>query len=131
MLRVGNGFDADWVAAVRSVCDPVFEAAEVGFLAQVMMNNEVADTLLWEADPQRFAQHYPDSGIVDSYGSTWPPPCIDYWIYVDPRQSRARLRPEGWSVPEIQINLSGDGTHDGLAIAREFARILRLTEPTV
>ena len=65
----------------------VFDAADVGFVRQIQVRRsgesafaslsemtgiaeEVA--LLWEADPELFAERYPDSGIVESYGEQWP-----------------------------------------------------------
>lgn len=127
---MGSDFDTDWVTTVRSLCDPVFDSANVRFVAQVMMRGTVADALLWEADPEQFAERYPDSQIVDSYGSQWPPPCIDYWVYVKAGEKRAQLCPEGSDELQIDVDLSGDGTRDGLAIGREFARILRVPEPS-
>ncbi len=38
------------------------------------------EDMLWEADPLRFAERYPDSGVVESYGPQWPAPCIDYSV---------------------------------------------------
>jgi hypothetical protein len=76
-------------------------------------------------------ERYPDSEIEDSYGSdSWPPHCIDYWIYVDANRRQARLAIEGWDEPEIEVKLTGDGHRDGLVIAREFARVLRVEAPT-
>jgi hypothetical protein len=117
-----------WAAAVSAICDPVFAAADAGFIPA---DGGFADALLWEADPSRFAQRYPDSGIKDSFSSAgWPPDCIDYWLYVDANKRQARLAVEGWAELEIELELTGDGDRDGLTIAREFARILRVEAPT-
>lgn len=114
---------------VRAACDPVFESADVGFLAQVMMREDTVDALLWEADPVRFAGRYPDSEVSEAYGSGWPPPCLDFWAYIRPAKPCAVLHPEGWGYREIEVLLTGDGADDGRAIAREFARILRVQGP--
>ena len=87
-----------WAEEVARVCDPVFEAADVGFVRQVSYagdeQNEVV-YLLWEADPQRFADRYPDSGIVETYGEDqWRAVhCIDYWVNLDQANRRCRLQP--------------------------------------
>jgi hypothetical protein len=125
---VDGDLNAEWVEAVRQLCDPVFAAADVGFIAQVLAT-DTGPALLWEADAERFAARYPDSEIVESYGSSWPPPCIDYWTYIDAGQGRAQIAPEGWGLWQIDIDLSGDGASDGIAIAREFSRILRVAGP--
>jgi hypothetical protein len=80
---------------------------------------------------QRFADRFPDSGIVESYGAdSWPGvTCIDYWVYVDGDARRARISVEGWHVDEPLIPLSGDGRRDGLAIGTVMARILRVPLP--
>ncbi len=66
------------------ICDPVFEAAGVGFLRQPLSGapGESVSALLWEADPGRFAEGYPDIEIIDSYGlEQWPGVhCIDYGV---------------------------------------------------
>ena len=77
-------FDAAWADEVVRLCDPVFEAADVGFVRQVMHAGDDrtrVDALLWEAEPQRFAERYPESGIIETYGQEqWPGvPCIDFW----------------------------------------------------
>lgn len=80
--------------------------------------------MLWEAEPVRFALHYPQSGIEASYGEQWPPPCIDHWIYVDPTQMTARLSVEGWNGPDDVFDLTGDGATDGKTLAARLAQIL-------
>jgi len=137
--------DRDWVEAVCRICDPVFESADVGFVRQMSVRRageiafvglpEMTDTaeevaLLWEADPGQFAERYPDSRIVESYGEQWPNvPCIDYWVKVDGRDGQARLTIEGWPDPN-DLSLTGDGTRDGLAIGTVVAAILRVPSPT-
>lgn len=88
--------------------------------------------ILWEADPERFATNYPDSGIVETYGDQWPDVhCIDYWAYIDRDSGRCRLSVEGWNLPELLIELRGHGGFDGTAIAHTFARILGFRSPGV
>lgn len=128
LLQLSGDFGPEWVGAVRTLCDPVLDAANVGFIAQVQ-GGETGPALLWEASPEQFAARYPESDTVNSYGSSWPPPCIDYWVYVDAEQRRARFSIEGWNERDPEIDLSGDGHRDGLAIAREFVRILRVPGP--
>ncbi len=118
--------DLTWRDAVRDACEPVFASADVGFVWNRATFDAVQPTLLWEADPERFAARYPDSGIERSYGEQWPPPCIDYWVYVDPETMVARLSVEGWSVSEHIVELSGDGRTDGQLLATAFAAILRV-----
>jgi hypothetical protein len=128
---VTGPFDRQWAVDVCAVCDPVFSAADVGFVRQPLPDyvSDVAPALLWEADPLRFAERYPDSGVVRSYGDQWPPPCIDYWVYVDAETGKARLSVEGWSLGQLPMDLTGDGARDGVALAEEFARILRVATP--
>jgi hypothetical protein len=123
--------DQSWADAVCSACDPVFESADVGFVRQVQRDPRGRiDALLWEADPRRFAQRYPDSGIINSYGlDQWPPYCIDYWVYVDADAYRARINVEGWNFDEEVLDLSGDGRLDGVRIGAAVARILKVPPP--
>lgn len=131
-LRDHGDFDAAWVQIVRTICDPIFDAADVGFIAQVHAT-DTGPALLWEAGPERFAAKYTDSDIaeyvagIDDWSS--PADCVDYWVYVDARQQRAVFSVEGWDLPRWGIDLSGDGSRDGISIAREFARVLRVTGP--
>ena len=112
-----------------AVCDPVFAAAGAGFTRNAGTWSQEHPALLWEADPVRFAERYPDSGIESSYGDQWPPPCIDYWAYVDPVELVAELSTEGWSHASVVVRLTGDGATDGAALARAFAEILRVGPP--
>ena len=124
-----------WADLVARECDPVFEAADVGFVGQVLYaeDQETVVALLWEADPERFAARYPDSGIVETYGEEqWPGVhCIDYWVNVDHASGRCRLSAEGWNLPEIWLELSGRGDADGASIADTFARILSVPSPRI
>jgi len=120
--------DLAWRDAVRAACEPVFEAAGAGFRwNEKLVFDEQYPSLLWEADPSRFAARYPDSGIEQSYGDQWPPPCIDYWVYVDPRELTARLSVEGWNADsDGSLELTGDAALDGPCLAAAFAAILRV-----
>lgn len=123
-----------WADSVTHACDPVFEGADVGFVRQVQyaddQQNEVVH-LLWEADPRRFAERYPESGIVDTYGEgQWETVhCIDYWINLDQANRRCRLSFEGWDLPELWLDLHANGERDGAAIAATFARVLGVPSP--
>ena len=124
------GYDDAWAREVTAWCDPVMEAADVGFVRQVMHDEPgVVTAILWEADPARFAAAYPDSGIVESYGTDqWAGVhCIDYWLYVDPRP---RLSVEGWNLPDLYVDLTGYGGLDGSAVACVLARVLGVPAPT-
>jgi hypothetical protein len=128
--------DQAWAQEVCAYCDPVFEAAKVGFVRQVQHADEirqVVTALLWEAEPLRFAAKYPDSGIVETYGEgQWPDVhCIDYWVYIDHENRRCRLSVEGWNLPDLSIELDGHSGLDGPAIADTFARILGVASPRV
>lgn len=129
-------FDNRWAEEVSAYCDPIFDAAQVGFVRQVQHSDEagqILSALLWEADPVKFADRYPDSGIVESYGDDqWPGVhCIDYWVYVDHENRRCRISVEGWNLPDIMIELRGHSGFDGSAIANTFARILGVASPRV
>ena len=135
MREVGTT-DRTWAEEVAQTCDPIFEAAGVGFLRQVLYADDQQTqvvALLWEADPARFAERYPDSGIVKTYGEhQWPAVhCIDFWVNVDHVNQRCRLSVEGWNLPELWIDLRGHGAWDGPAIADTFARILAVRSPRV
>lgn len=121
-------FDLAWATAVGRECDPIFEAAAVGFERQVLADGSSSEVraLLWEADPGMFAARYPDSGIVHLYGAEqWPDVrCIDWWAYIDPSNRQARLSVEGWNLPELWLTLSGVGVADGCMLADVFARLL-------
>ena len=82
--------------------------------------------MLWEADPVRFAARYPDSGIEESYGDQWPPPCIDYWIYLDPDARVAKVCTEGWSWPDQEFALSGVGVEDADRLGDYLAQVLQI-----
>ncbi|KQV62908.1 hypothetical protein ASC64_17640 [Nocardioides sp. Root122] len=128
--------DHAWAVEVVGACDPVFRAADVGFVHQVGYGDEHRRTvvsLLWEADPTRFADRYPESGIIESYGADqWPGVhCVDFWVYVEPEAGRCRLSVEGWNLPELFLELRGIGAVDGANLADTFARILGVTSPRV
>ena len=119
---VTNSLDGSWAEAVRAACQPVFDAAQVGFTHQ----DQGDSALLWEADAELFAERYPDSGIVESYGDQWPAPCIDYWIYIESEKRQVRLSIEGWGFADMNVPITGDGAVDGRAIAAKFANILKV-----
>jgi hypothetical protein len=124
--------DRGWAQEVRGLCDPVFEAAGVGFTCSVHEEPSHGVTaLLWEAEPHRFAARYPDSGIIESYGDQWPRvACIDFWVYLDAAHGQARTSTEGWSAGlDVGLDLTGNGVRDGLAIGAAMARILRVPAP--
>ena len=118
--------DAAWVDGVCRACDPVFAAADVGFTHQAL-----DDALLWEADPRRFAERYPDSGIVETYGEEqWPNVhCIDWWAYLEPASARIRISVEGWNLPELHLPIRGHAGWDGAHLADLFARLLGVRSP--
>ena len=123
-------FDRAWADAVCEVCDPIFDAADVAFERQVHVEGGLVTALLWEADPKLVAERYADSGIVESYGCQWPPPCIDYWVYVDGQAASAQTSTEGWRPDQdVALTLTGDGRRDGIAIGTVMARILRTQPP--
>jgi hypothetical protein len=111
--------DEDWYGRVRAWCDPVFDAAEWGFVASA--HNEA---LLWEADPAKFAARYPESRVIEAYGGDLADVhCIDFWIYMD-RPGYARLSPDGWDLPELHVPLLGWAEADGRSLAAVIGRIL-------
>lgn len=123
--------DRSWAEAVCSICAPICESAQVGFTHQVLKDESGRVTaLLWEADPRLFAERYPASGVVGSYGPEWPPPCIDFWVHVDAEGHQAHFEVEGPSSDDV-VALTGDGLQDGRAIARVLARLLGVPGPGV
>jgi hypothetical protein len=126
-------FDRSWTEGVCRVCDPVFGAADVGFARQIHEEPRRGITaLLWEADPQMFAERYPESGIVESYGTGWSGvTCIDFWVYLDAADGTASTSTEGWtSDHEVRdLPLTGIGILDGRAIGAVMARILQVDPP--
>ncbi len=119
-----NAGDADWVAAVRVACEPVLEAADVGFAL-----NESASTdgraLLWEADPRLFGERFPAAGLLESYGETSYDAlhCVDWWVYLD-QPGTARLALEGADPEDVTVPLTGDVVADGARIAAAFGDAL-------
>lgn len=121
-----EGFDDDWSATVCSLLDQLFLSASAGFsrTAPEQPRNGVVEDMLWEADPLRFAERYPDSRIIDSYGGQWPPPCIDYWVYIDAGARRALISTEGWSAERQSLDLTGRGNDDAQRIGEVLGAIL-------
>ena len=119
-------FDDDWSAAVCAVLDALFLRTAAGFsrTAPARPRPGVVEDLLWEADPVRFAERYPESGVVESYGGQWPPTCIDYWVYVDAPTRRAVLSTEGWGVEPPTVELTGRGALDAARLASVLGKIL-------
>ena len=121
-----QGFEEDWSAAVCAVLDTLFLGSSAGFsrTAPAQPRPNVVEDLLWEADPVRFAERYPDSGVVASYGGLWPPPCIDYWVCVEAPTHRARLSTEGWGLEHPTVELTGRGAVDAARLASILREIL-------
>jgi len=120
--------DRAWAEGVARRLEPLFMAAGVGFTRNQM--NESA--MLWEADPGKFAERYPDSGIIETYGEAqWPSVrCIDFWIYLDRGPDDEILVSfEGWDAPYEQVAVTGDADLDGAKLARMLATHLRLSPP--
>jgi hypothetical protein len=123
---VTDGFDDDWSTTVCTVLDDLFLRAGAGFsrAAPAQPHDGVVGDLLWEADPTRFLERYPDSDVVESHGGLWPPPCIDYWVYVDAPSRRAQLSTEGWGGEPATVELSGRGAVDAGRLAAVLGQIL-------
>jgi len=127
-----SAFDQEWVQSVCRCCDPIFEAANVGFTRQITYGEDgLVKGLLWEADPTRFAATYPDSGIIRSYGDEqWPEvTCIDFWVYAEHEQQQCRLSVEGWNLPDLLLPFTGSSTIHANGISDTFARILGVQSP--
>ena len=84
---------------VRAACDPVFESADFGFLARVMMREDTVDAVLWEADPVRFAGRYPDSEVPGRASRSCRAPDRA-------RQKSKRVEPPG-SMPRTAVKERG------------------------
>ena len=123
--------DERWGTAVFASCDPVFAAADVGFDGRFSLEGATVSAFLWEAEPRRFAERYPDSDIIESYGAQqWPDvTCVDYWVYVEPEKNRCRVSVEGWNLCEFFVDVTGDGHRDGMDLASLLARILAIPWP--
>jgi len=117
-----------WAEDVASRLEPLFVAAGVGFTRNQV--NESA--MLWEADPGMFAERYPVSGIIESYGEAqWPSVhCIDFWFYLDRGPEEGIVVSfEGWDAPYERVAVTGDADIDGAMLARMLATHLRLKLP--
>lgn len=123
-----TGFEPHWALIVCRRLDGLFEATGAGFSRSIPQDLTPGwlDSMLWEADPLQFAERYPDSGIVESYGIQWPAPCIDYWVYVDVEARLATLSIEGWIVDPETITLTGDGAVDAEVLHEILARALKM-----
>lgn len=117
-----------WVDAVIVHLQPVFDAADVGFECNQV--NESA--MLWEADPRQFAERYPDSDIIATYGvDQWPSVhCIDFWFYLDRgAEGEVLVSFEGWHSAHGPVAVTGDPDIDGSALAQMLSTHLRLDRP--
>ena len=116
--------DAAWVAAVRVACEPVLEAADVGFALNDSASAE-GRALLWEADPRLFGERFPAAGLLESYGETSYDAlhCVDWWVHLD-QPGTARLELEGADPVDVTVPLTGDGVADGARIAEALADAL-------
>ena len=123
--------DQEWMQSVCDFCDPIFEAANVDFTRQISLADDgTVNTLLWEADPGLFAQTYPESGIIESYGDQWPQVgCIDFWVYAEHEKRQCRLSVEGWNLPDLVLPFAGSKRMHACSIADTFARILGVQSP--
>jgi len=120
-------FDRAWADEVVSVCDPVFAAADVGFGSTVYLGETgQVDVIFWMANPERFLQAYPDSGVDEMYGPAWPHEVadIDFTVKVDAARRLILIDAEPWNLTTILIREAGDGEIDGINLARIFARLL-------
>ena len=126
-----RAFDPDWSAVVCGRLEALFESTDAGFSRTLPREpvSGLVENLLWEADPLRFVERFPDSGVVESYGDQWPAPCIDYWVYVDEGSRTATLSVEGWSFACEEIALSGDGLRDAERLHRAMAAFLQQASP--
>jgi hypothetical protein len=126
--RVTMGFEPGWSVEVCQRLDELFAAAQAGFSRSLPASPTIGwvGDMLWEAEPLRFHERYPDSGIAESYGPQWPAPCIDYWVYVDVASRRATISTEGWNAGRKTLPLSGKGTEDAEALRGILAGILRI-----
>lgn len=109
-----------------ALLDALFGRAAAGFSRSTpaQPRDGVVEDMLWEADPLSFAERYPDSGIHAAYGEQWPPPCIDYWVYVDAELRQALISTEGWSAKPQPVHLTGNGPSDARRIGVILAVIL-------
>jgi hypothetical protein len=123
--------DERWGQAVFSWCDPVFQLADVGFDGRFSLDGATVSAFLWEAEPRRFVERYPDSDVIESYGEEqWPDvTCIDYWIYVDADRGCCRVSAQGWNLSEFSVDATGNGDVDGMRLAGLLARILAVPWP--
>lgn len=122
-----SGFEPEWSLIVSRRLDALFDSTNAGFSRsspQQPTTGLVGD-MLWEADPIRFAERFPDSGVVESYGDQWPAPCIDYWVYIDVEARMATLSTEGWDFDRQKIALSGSGAQDADRLHEHLSRILQ------
>ncbi|MCW2759063.1 MAG: hypothetical protein JWO46_2809 [Nocardioidaceae bacterium] len=123
----GDGISAAQAAAVIAACDPIFRAADVGFSHQLATGSVSGRVraILWEADPVRFVEKYPHSGVKESYGDQWADVhCLDYWLSFD-EPGRILVSIEGWNFRDVSLELDEGGLF-ALGLAALFARVLQV-----
>ena len=118
--------DPTWHDAVREACEPVFASADVGFVWNQATFDAAQPTLLWEADPERFAARYPDSGIERSYGDQVAASLHRLLGVRRPRDARGSALGRGLERLGAHLRAERRWWPDGQLLATAFAAILRV-----
>lgn len=111
------------------------ELAPYGFeFSAVTTAEEGGSDILFETEPESFLQAYPDCGIDESYGSGWPPECLDLWLRFDPGGDPVEISFEifdllAWSASSdtelnARLNVLDDPEDHAMAVGEALARLL-------
>jgi hypothetical protein len=95
-------------------------------------DGEVA--VLFEAEPESFVRAHPGLGIDDSYGTHWPPACLDLWLKFDPHGDPVEISFEvfdlmAWAAsadPELhaRLNTMDDPADHAVAVGEAMGHVL-------
>lgn len=116
------------------------ELAPYGFQFNSVTENEDAEVaVLFEAEPESFVRTNPGLGIEDSYGTQWPPPCLDLWVKFDRHGEAVEISFEvfdllAWAAsadPELHGRLGSvdDPAAHAVAVGEALGRVLEQERP--
>lgn len=114
------------------------ELAPYGFEFLGVRRDAEGLELDFRADPDSFVRHYPDLGIAESYGQSWPPVGLHLRLRVDGRGDPVQLDFETIDVlvhtasvdPELRdrLNTLADPADHAVAVGQAVAAALVLPE---
>jgi hypothetical protein len=111
------------------------ELAPYGFeFSTVQEDDDAGTSVLFEADAESFVHTHPGLGIEESYGSGWPPPCLDLWVSFDRHGDPTQITFEvfdllAWTAsedPELhdRLNTMDDPADHAAAVGEAVGRVL-------